>query len=73
MGVESPASVAFAVGLIDVASGKMLWEATFDKTQRSLSEDIRDAPAFFKEGAKWLTAKELARYGVNQIFKKFPL
>jgi len=72
MGVESPASVAFAIGLIDVADGRMLWKAAFDKTQRSLSEDIRDARAFFQKGAKWLTANELARYGVNEIFKKFP-
>jgi len=72
MAVESPASVAFAVGLIDVTSGRMLWKAAFDKTQRSLSEDIRDARAFFQKGAKWLTANELARYGVNEIFKKFP-
>jgi hypothetical protein len=72
MGVESPASVAFAVGLVDVSNGKILWNAHFDKTQRSLSEDILDAPAFFKKGAKWLTADQLARYGVNEIFKKFP-
>ena len=72
MGVESPASVAFAIGLIDVADGRMLWKAAFDKTQRSLSEDIRDARAFFQKEAKWLTANELARYGVNEIFKKFP-
>ena len=57
---------------IDVADGRMLWKAAFDKTQRSLSEDIRDARAFFQKGAKWLTANELARYGVNEIFKKFP-
>jgi hypothetical protein len=50
----------------------MLWQAKFDKTQRSLSEDILDARAFFKKGAKWLTADQLARYGVNEIFKKFP-
>ena len=33
MGVESPASVAFAIGLIDVTSGRMLWKAAFDKTR----------------------------------------
>lgn len=72
MGVQSPASVAFAISLIDVASGKMLWKAKFDKTQRALSEDILDARAFFKKGAKWLTADQLARYGVNEIFTKYP-
>jgi hypothetical protein len=32
LGVESPASVAFAVGLVDVSNGKILWNAHFDKT-----------------------------------------
>ena len=67
------ASVAFNVYLIDVASGRMLWKAKFDETQRPLSEDISGARAFLKRGAKWLSAKELARYGVKEIFKKFPL
>ena len=73
MGAQSPASVAFAISLIETDSGKMLWKAAFDKTEKSLSEDIRDARAFFKKGAKWLTASELARYGIEEIFKKYPL
>lgn len=71
-GVERPASVAFAVYLIDVPGGKMLWKAKFEETQRSLSENILDAKAFFKKGAKWLSANDLARYGVREIFKKYP-
>ena len=70
--ISEPASVAFAVYLINVAGGRMLWSASFSETQRSLSENILDARAFFKKGAKWLTADELARYGVNKIFEKFP-
>ena len=72
LGVESPASVAFAVGLVDVVTGKVLWTRDFDQTQRSLSEDIRDVRGFFKRGAKWLTAEQLAGYGVDEIFRKFP-
>jgi hypothetical protein len=72
LGVESPASVAFAVGLVDVSTGKLLWNAHFDKTQRALTEDIRDIKGFLTRGGKWLTADQLARYGVNEIFKKFP-
>jgi hypothetical protein len=73
LGVQSPASVAFAVGLIETESGKTIWKAAFDKTQRPLSDDIRDARAFFKKGAKWLTANELSHYGIEEIFKKYPL
>jgi len=32
-----------------------------------------DTWAFIKKGAKWLSADELARYGVREVFKKFPL
>jgi hypothetical protein len=70
--VESPASVAFAVHLVDVKTGTILWSKDFAETQRSLSENILKAPAFFARGAKWLTADELARFGMEEIFKAFP-
>jgi hypothetical protein len=70
---ETPASVGFAVYLIEVASGKMLWSDAFSETQRSLSENILQAKGFFEMGGKWLTADELALYGVKDMFKRFPL
>jgi len=70
--VESPASVAFAVHLVDVETGRIVWSKDFAETQRSLSENILNAPAFFARGAKWLTADELARFGMEEIFKAFP-
>ena len=72
MGVESPASVAFYLNLIDVDSGKLLWKASFSETQRSLSENILDAATFFKRGVKWLTAGELARNGLDETLRKHP-
>jgi curli biogenesis system outer membrane secretion channel CsgG len=70
--VSSPASVAFALHLVDVQDGTVLWSKSFEQTQRSLSENILDAKAFFDQGAKWLTADELAFYGVKEILKEFP-
>jgi hypothetical protein len=70
--VSSPASVAFALHLVDVQSGNIVWSKSFSQTQRSLSENILDAKAFFDQGAKWLTADELASYGVKEILKEFP-
>ena len=70
--VESPASVAFAVHLVDVETGRVVWSKDFAETQRSLSENILNAPAFFARGAKWLTADELARFGMEELFKAFP-
>jgi hypothetical protein len=71
-GVQTPASVSFSVHLIRAADGRLLWENSFSETQRALSENILEARTFFERGAKWLTADELARYGVNKIMKGFP-
>jgi hypothetical protein len=70
--VSSPASVAFALHLVDVQSGTIVWSKSFVQTQRSLSENLLEAKAFFDQGAKWLTADELASYGVKEIIKEFP-
>ncbi|MFC1838502.1 hypothetical protein ACFL1N_02900 [Thermodesulfobacteriota bacterium] len=69
---SSPASVGFCVCLVDVSTGNVLWKGSYEETQRSLSENILNIKAFFKKGAKWLTAEDLARYGVKDIFKKYP-
>lgn len=70
---ESPASVAFAVYLIEVASGKRLWRNAFDGTQKTLSEDVLGGLKQIKMGLRWLSVNELARYGVKSVFRKFPL
>lgn len=70
--VQSPASVAFAVHFVEVETGNVLWSKAFAETQRSLSENILKAPDFFARGARWLTADELARFGMKEIFKDFP-
>lgn len=70
---ENPASVAFSVYLMGVASGKRLWRSTFDGTQKTLSEDMLGGLKQLKMGPRWLSVNELARYGVKTVFKKFPL
>ncbi len=64
--VDSPASVAFSVFLVNVQTGKLVWKSSYNKTQTSLSDNLFDAPMFFKQGMKWLTAEELARYGAQK-------
>lgn len=68
---EHPASVAFEIHLISVKDGSTLWRGIFDKTQKSLMEDVFQASSFFKGGAKWLTARELTKLGVDEVFKTF--
>jgi hypothetical protein len=38
-----------------------------------LSEDVIQGLKQMKMGPRWLTADELARYGVREAFKKFPI
>jgi len=73
MGPGRGASVAFDMYLIEVSGAKTVWKKRFDETQRPLTEDIRGAKKLIKKGARWLSADELARYGVEEVFKKFPL
>ena len=69
---SSPASVSFALVLIETSNGRVLWRGRFEEKQAALSENILNAKTFFDRGGKWLTVDELARYGVNEIFKKYP-
>ncbi len=71
-GSMHPASVAFDLYLVDVRSGETLWSANFDETQRALSENIFDYQTFFSRGGKWLSANELANFGVKEVLKELP-
>jgi len=71
-GVESPASVAFAMHLIRVADGRTIWSAHFEETQKSLGDNLFQLGSFLSRGGRWLTAEELAMSGLEKIFEKFP-
>lgn len=70
--VETPASVAFDLHLIATDSGKIVWTGHFDQTQRSLSENLLEIGVFFKRGASWITAEELALGGLEDMVRSFP-
>ena len=70
--VEHPASVFFEIHLIKTIDGSIIWRGFFDKTQKSLMEDVFQISSFFKGGGKWMTARQLTEQGVNEIFKTFP-
>jgi hypothetical protein len=69
---EHPASVAFEIHLINAKDGSVVWRGAFDKTQKSLMEDVFQASSFFKGGGKWLTARQLSKQGMDEIFETFP-
>ena len=71
MAVNNPASVAFKIYLIEVDNESVLWQGMYDETQKSLTENLFQAKTFFSQGAKWITVDELAKFGVEDIFKNF--
>ncbi len=72
MAVQKPASVYFEVSMIDARSGKKVWYAVFDQTQKSFSDDITDVRNFMRGGGKWLTAREFADIGIAETIEQFP-
>jgi hypothetical protein len=66
-GVQSPASVAFTLELIDVQRGDIIWSTRFDETQKGLSENILSLGDIRERGLRWLTAEQLAQDGVRKI------
>ena len=65
-GAKSPASVAFVLDLVDVRRGDLVWSATFDETQKSLSENIFAFSDISSRGVRWLSADQLAQDGVKK-------
>jgi len=65
-GAKSPASVSFVLDLIDVRRGDVVWSASFDETQRSLSENIFAFADITQRGVRWLSAEQLTQEGVRK-------
>ncbi len=72
VGVRKPASVGFAVNLISTMDGTILWNGKYAETQKTLAEDLGMFFTFLKRKGKWLTAEELAKYGVDEVLKVMP-
>lgn len=70
---EGAASVGFALYLIDSKTGVRLWRGTFDGTQKALTQDVLGRLKHLEMGLRWLSAEELARYGVKSVLRKLKL
>ncbi len=70
--VDSPASAAFEMRLIDVNSGSVFWAATFSETQESLLNNLFSFDKAKSRGFKWITVEELVRQGVQERLSQCP-
>jgi hypothetical protein len=68
----TPASVAFDLYFIKPDDGIIMWQAQFDKTQQSLSENLLDVGMFFKGKGRWMTAEKLAGLGLKKMVDEMP-
>ena len=68
LGANPAASVGFEVKVV-AADGRVLWVGRYYERQRPLTEDF---VGFVKRYGMFVTAEELAEYGVEEILKEFP-
>jgi hypothetical protein len=70
--VEQPSAVAFDMRLYAADSGAVLWSATFDERQKTLSENLYELKKFRSRGFRWVTAEGLMLEGVRAKFAGSP-
>ncbi len=68
LGANPAASVGFEVKVV-AADGQVLWVGNYYERQRPLTEDV---VGFVQRYGMFVTAEELAEYGVDEIMKEFP-
>lgn len=67
LGADPPASVGFQVSVV-AADGQVLWVGRYYERQRPMTEDLIG----FLQRWAFVTAGELAEYGVDAVLKEFP-
>jgi hypothetical protein len=70
--VKSPASVAFRLKMVRVRDGMELYRASYDETQKPLSEEPQRLFKWSKVRFYWQTAEQLVRSGMREVAESFP-
>ena len=67
-GASPPATVGFEAKVV-AADGQVLWEGNYYEKQRPMTEDFM---GFIQRHGVFVTAEELATYGVEHLLLEFP-
>ena len=67
-GASPPATVGFEAKVV-AADGQVLWEGNYYEKQRPMTEDVM---GFIQRHGVFVTAEELAAYGVDHLLLEFP-
>jgi hypothetical protein len=71
-GAFGPASVGFVLNLYSAPEALRVWSARFDETQQAVSANVVRAREYPGRGMRWLTAAELARWGIEHAIAAVP-
>jgi TolB-like protein len=63
---KSPAAVAFAIHVIDVNNGVVLWTARYAREQKALTQNIFNLANFVENRGRWVRAHDIAQRGVEE-------
>lgn len=66
-GIESPASVAFSLVLVNADDGQVAWHSHYKETQEALFSNLLTLGKFIKRKARWVTARELATESLEDM------
>jgi hypothetical protein len=72
LSIEKPARVVFELNLVSSANGALIWQKHFEETQKTLTEDLFQIKKFFKRGGRWVTAEQMGRQALDDLFESFP-
>lgn len=70
--VDSPASAAFDMKLVDARTGRSMWTTTFSETQMSLMSNLLTFGKAKSRGFRWITVEELLAQGVREKLRNCP-
>lgn len=70
--VDSPASAAFELQLLEASTAKTLWTSNFSETQTSLMSNLFSFGKAAKRGFKWITVEDLVAQGVHEKLVECP-
>jgi hypothetical protein len=68
LGADPPAAVGFEVKVV-ASDETVLWIGNYYERQRPMTEDMM---GFLQRWGAFVTAEELAQYGVDELLKEFP-
>ena len=69
-GAANPSAVGFHLWLLDGRSGQLLWSASYDRQEESLSDNLYRLPEAVKGGLGFKSATAVARVGFNDAARE---